>query len=66
MKITRIAAVILGAAAVAVFAAPHVPGSPVACLAVPAGCRGATQLDWVFALAFVIPAALACLGGGRR
>ena len=66
MRLTRIAAIILSCAALAVFAAPRIPGSPVACLHVPAGCRTESQLDWVIALAFVIPAGLACLCGGRR
>lgn len=66
MKLTRIAAIVFSCAALAVFAAPRIPGSPVACLHVPAGCRTESQLDWVFGLAFVLPAGIAAAAMGWR
>lgn len=43
-----------------VFAAPKFPGSPIACLDVkPRGCTTSQQIDWVMALAFLVPMAVA-------
>ena len=57
----RYAVIMLAVAAVAVLIVPHIPGSPIACLAVHAkhGNPCARRQAWVIILCFAVPLAVA-------
>jgi len=60
------AVIMLGLAALAVWAVPRFPSSPIACLDTRAGCRTDHQLTWLCALAFIVPLGAAVGYKARR
>lgn len=45
---------------------PHIPGSPIACLAVKGGaCNKGHEETWLFGLVFILPLGVAALFGNR-
>jgi hypothetical protein len=53
-----VAAVAIGV--IMVFVVPHVPHSPIACLARHQACDKGSQTGWMAWLCFVVPLAVAC------